>query len=454
MNIAASDPHRSSGPTPRSAESCNDFGVTFGVTLAFVRASPAECDAAADVTRADGSDSGGAAVPGRLATESETLAGATISAALAPLREVVASLARARRGWFPSAAAQQRLTQKARRVGVSALPALLRSLGAEAEHEATWAHCLLRSIAAPKSRGPLRERVLGRLGQLLRSARHSDKVKARVLALLSDLGAPLGDEVVLRDPTGLLAGSVHELLVSLDGAAEIEQAVDLIFTQVPQAELASFLEAVAQHGGAVARPLFSALLAEPRLPRELALRYMAQYRPTPQPLQAAPARRLRPARERMVTRLSRALNLLHEGKLTQARGRLARLLPEFADQPAVHSALGLCLLRLGEPHDALAHLECARALEPAVAAHSWNHACAAHAAQRPGTCYRSLSGYLVQHDDLEGAASRRRTAEKFCRTYEQSLSRDLPAALAPAAASHLPEPLGGYPFGEEYSGRA
>ena len=381
-----------------------------------------------------------------------------VSESLAPLREVVASLGRARTGWFPSATEQQRLTRRARKAGIAGLPSLLRSLGAESDHEAIWAHCLLRGIAAakPKTRAKatLRERVLERLSQLLRSARHPDQVKARVLTLLSDLGAPLGDEVVLRDPGGLLAGSVQELLSSLDSAAEIDEAVDLIFTQVPAAELPSFLEEVAQHGGAVARPLFSALLADPRLPRELALRYLVQYRPTPRPPQAAPARRLRPARERMVTRLSGALNLLHEGKLTQARGRLARLLPEFADQPAVHSALGLCLLRLGEPHDALAHLECARALEPGVAAHSWNHACAAHAAQRLGTCYRSLGGYLAQHDDLEGAASRRRTAEKFCRTYEQSLKSDPLGTGSGHQPGHRAEPTFGQAFSAEYSERA
>jgi hypothetical protein len=326
------------------------------------------------------------------------------------------------------------------------LPSLLRSLGADSDHEAIWAHCLLRGIAAPKSKGTLRTRVIERLNQLLRSARHPDQVKARVLALLSDMGAPLGDEVVLRDPGALLAGSVGELLSSLDSAAEVDQAVDLIFAQVPEAELESFLGEVARHGGAVARPLFSALLADARLPREVALRFMAQYRPTPTPPQAHAARRQRPARERMVTRLSRALNLLHEGKLTQARGRLTRLLPEFADQPAVHSALGLCLLRLGEPHEALVHLECARALEPTVAAHSWNHACAAHAAQRLGTCYRSLQGYLGQRDELEGATNRRRTAEKFCRTYEQSLSSELPEMPSHQVAEQL--------FGEEYLGHA
>ncbi len=435
MNIAASDSHRSSDSLG---------GSTGGLLRLIPRSTPVwdgGCDGDAAETRE------GVAAQLGTATAVET----AISAALVPLRDVVTSLGRARTGWFPGASEQQRLTRRARRAGQAVLPALLRSLGAESDHEAIWAHCLLRGVAAPKSKGTLRARVLDRLNQLLRSPRHPDQVKARVLALLSDLGAPLGDEVVLQDPGALLAGSVGELLTNLDSAAEIDQAVDLIFAQVPEAELQQFLTAVARHGGAVARPLFSALLTDARLPRELALHFMAQYRPTPTPPLAAATRRLRPARERMVTRLSRALNLLHEGKLTQARGRLTRLLPEFTDQPAVHSALGLCLLRLGEPHDALAHLECARALEPTVAAHSWNHACAAHAAQQLGTCYRSLQGYLGQRDDLEGAAGRRRTAEKFCRTYEQSLRSELPETPG-YAAGH--DPLHGHGFGEEYSGRA
>ena len=66
---------------------------------------------------------------------------------------------------------------------------------------------------------------------------------------------------------------------------------------------------------------------------------------------------------------------------------------------------------------AIAPLQCALELEPAVAAHAWNLAAAAQAAQRLGTCYRSLRRYLEQTDDSDGAASRRRTAELFCRSY-------------------------------------
>lgn len=354
-----------------------------------------------------------------------------ISGSLAPLREVVGSLLRARDGSCATGLERQRLLRQARRAGLSALPALLRALGAESSYEAAWAHCLLRAIAAPGKRP--RERVLQRLNQLLKSSRHPDSVKARALALLADLGAPLGDEVVLQDPDALLAGSVRELLSSLDSATDLAQALDLIFSQVPVAELRQFLDEVAHHGGALARPLFSALIADPRLPAEVARHLMAQYRPTRLPPRAASVRRQRPAGERMLTRLARALNLLGEGKLTQARSRLTRLLPEFPDQPAVHSALGLCLLRLGEPHQALAPLQRALELEPAVAAHAWNLAAAAQAAQRLGTCYRSLRRYLEQTDDSDGAASRRRTAELFCRSYSPKADEAPPAGPVQAS---------------------
>ena len=342
---------------------------------------------------------------------------AKISGSLAPLREVVGSLGRARGGSCATGLERQRLLRQVRRAGLAALPALLKALGAESSYEASWAHCLLRALATPGKRPQLRERVLQRLNQLLKSPRHNDSVKARALALLADLGAPLGDEVVLQDPDALLAASVRELLGSLDSAADLAQALELIFSQVPVAELRQFVDEVAHHGGALARPLFSALIADPRLPAEVARHLMAQYRPTRLPPRAVPVRRPRPAGERMLTRLARALNLLGEGKLTQARSRLSRLAPEFPDQPAVHSALGLCLLRLGEPHEALAPLQRALELEPAVAAHAWNLAAAAQAAQRLGTCYRSLRRYLEQTDDSDGAASRRRTAELFCRSY-------------------------------------
>lgn len=417
MNTAASEPYQG----PRSPKL---------VCLPGLKGNLAESDVGNEPVAAR-------MAPAASSAEPRPVRDAKISGALAPLREVVGSLARARGGFCATGLERQRLLRQVRRAGRAALPALLQALGAESSYEAAWAHCLLRALAASDKRPQLRERVLQRLTGLLKSSRHADSVKARAMALLADLGAPLGDEVVLQDPDALLAGSVRELLSSLDSAADLAQALDLIFSQVPVAELRQFLDEVAHHGGALARPLFSALIADPRLPIEVAHHLMAQYRPTRLPPRAAPVRRSRPAGERMLTRLARALNLLGEGKLTQARSRLSRLVPEFPDQPAVHSALGLCLLRLGKPHEALAPLQRALELEPAVAAHAWNLAAAAQAAQRLGTCYRSLRRYLEQTDDSDGAPSRRRTAELFCRSY--SPKADEAPLAGPAQAS----------FGEE-----
>lgn len=410
MNPVVSDPHRS-----QSSES--------PFRLICLSAAPAEPDAWSEHEIADAPQFASRGDKGSCASE------APISDAMAPLRDIVASLNRAQGGDFPSGGERQRLLRRARRAGLAVLPCLLRALAAPSDTEAAWAHCLLRAVAETEGRvsgglsgKTLRERVLKRLNQLLASPRPADLVKARVLALLADLGAPLGEKVVLHDPDALLAGSVRELLANLDDPQELRQALELIFTQVPTGELRMFLDEVAHHGGAQARPLLAALITDPRLPTELAHHLMAQYRPTHQPGDAVPrsaARRPRSARQRLGTRLGRALALLGEGKLPQARARLTRLLPEFADQPAVHSALGLCLLRLGEPQNALAPLQRALDLEPAVAAHAWNLASAAHAAQELSACYHSLRRYLEQRDDLEGAIGRRRTAESFCRSYEQ-----------------------------------
>jgi tetratricopeptide (TPR) repeat protein len=351
---------------------------------------------------------------------------ATISASLAPLRDVVASLARAHAGWFPIGPDRQRLLRRARLAGLAALPSLLRALGGESDYAATWAHCLLRSVAAKSTKGLVRKRALTQLNRLLIDPRKPDQLKARILALLSDLGAPLNDQVVLRDPNALLARSVRELLSGLDGESELGEAVELIFTQVPAAELRSFLDEVARHGGAIARPLFSALIADPRLPSEVAHYFIAQYRPVRSPPRVVAQTAPRTVHERMLARLHRALRLINEGELKKARTRLARLLSEFAGQPEIHSAFGLCLLRLREPHEAVTHLSLASELEPTVAAHAWNLASAAQEAQQLGTCYRSLRRYLDQHDGSEGAQVRRRTADGFCTSYEQAVKNEYP----------------------------
>jgi tetratricopeptide (TPR) repeat protein len=383
-----------------------------------------------DSSGGSGPQVGSGESPSGLASDSDSRSEpreATISAALAPLREVVASLVRAQAGHLPTGTERQRLVRRARRAGPAVLPSLLRSLAGESESAAAWAHCLLRGVAADAD-SPVRQRTLAQCKRLLVDARKSDQVKARVLALLSDLGAPLGEQVVLHDPEALLARSVRELLSGLESENELGQALDLIFTQVPADELHSFLGEVARHGGALARPLFSALISDPRLPPEVARVFMAQYRPVrPPPRVDAPApRRARTARERMQARLRQAVRLLHEGELDRARARLHRLLSEFTDEPQIHSALGLCLLRLHEPQQALPHLERARELEPTVAAHAWNLATAAQAAQQLATCYRSLHRYLDQHDGDEGAELRRRTAESFCHSYEQAVSAEYP----------------------------
>jgi hypothetical protein len=235
----------------------------------------------------------------------------TVCRALVPLQKVSASLVQARAGCVPVAAERQRLLKSARRAKVAVLPSLLRALCGDSDSEAAWAHCLLRAVASGAAAEPVRGRLLKQCNRLLIQPRLGDPVKARILALLADLEAPLGEQVVLADPEGMLAQSVAELLRGLGSAAELKEAVELIFTQVPAAELQTFLDEVARHGGAQARPLFSALLADPRLPASLARHCMAQYRPSRPPPRLGAPRRSRPPRGRLLEQVLAGGRVFH-----------------------------------------------------------------------------------------------------------------------------------------------
>src|SRR5258706_7169002 len=162
-----------------------------------------------------------------------------ISNALGPLREVVDSLSRAAEGGIPAGAERRRLVRRVRSAGNAALPALLRAFASDAAAEASWAYYLLARLGG--------ERVVDRLGELLQSDQVGDDAKARALALLSDLEAPVPAEVSLRDPEAMLARSVRDLVDSLDNPDELQQAVDLIIEQVPDEEVGAFAAEVLRH---------------------------------------------------------------------------------------------------------------------------------------------------------------------------------------------------------------
>jgi Flp pilus assembly protein TadD len=348
-----------------------------------------------------------------------------VSKALAPLRAVVHSLAEAGAGRIPGGADRKRILRAARQAGPAAVPVLMRSLASASDGESSWAYWLLARIGD--------ERVLKRLSALLQDPEVADQVKARALGLLSDLGAPMPREVQLRDPDELLRRSVRDLVGSLDDDSEIRQAVDLIRFQVPEVELPAFAAEVMRHGGERAIALLTALRASPGLTEET-VRALEEVQ------RAVPATRAELAAQEA---LERGLEYLETGRPEAARRRLMRFVRDWPEHAEGQSALGVCLLQLGDWTGAQTHLREAARLEPNEPLHRWNLAAAAKQADRLGGAYLALREYLSLTDDGEGAADRHREARAFVRAYEKML-RD----------AHPGVSLGDYLRGEELFARA
>lgn len=329
-----------------------------------------------------------------------------ISRALAPLREVASSLQKAALGQTPRGQERRRLVRRARMAGAAVLPALLRSLSAADEGEAEWAAYLLRRVGG--------DRVVSKLHGMLRDPEVSDDAKGRALGVLADMKAPQPSQVVLRNPELMLVNSVQDLLCGLGSRAELGQAVDLILEQVPQAEIPSFVREVLDHGGDAAAPLIKALMADPRTPRDL-----AQDLGLLLPRTGFRSDRAGPA-------LEQALDLLQEGKAARARKQLELLAAAHPTDPEVRSALGVCLLELGQAEPAIGHLEQAARLQPESALHLWNLAAAARAADQMGICYKMLQAYQEKVDLDVGAMERQREARVFCQAYEGMLQEAYP----------------------------
>jgi tetratricopeptide (TPR) repeat protein len=338
-----------------------------------------------------------------------------ISRALEPLRDIVDSLARAAAGAVPLGSGRQRAVRRVRSAGNAAIPVLIRGLRSLSESEATWAYYLLGRLGGP--------RVVARLGLLLDEDGASDEVKARALGLLSELRAPVPQRVTLKDPDGMLARSVAELLSSLKSAADLTEAVGLILEQVPMAELPSFAAELMRHGGRRATRLLDLLLAQPHLPGpvsdELCALKTSVRSPDEQRTDALHAA------------LDRGLEYLETGRPHAARRRIQRFVDAYPDRADGHSALGVCLLELGRPDVALPHLERACALEPDEPLHVWNVASACKQAERMGGCYLALRRYLERDDRGDDATGRRNEARSFVRSYERMLRTSHPGgALA------------------------
>jgi HEAT repeat protein len=193
-----------------------------------------------------------------------------------PLRDIVQSLREAEQGVPPQGRAQRRLRAQVRSMGAAALPALLRALRSENAGVVDWACDLLGSVADAQLPD-----LCERLDAILIDPRVQDATKARILGLLADLQAPVPTQVLLQDPDAMIRSSVRELIADLSSEQAVAQALDLLFSQVPSADLPRFLREVIRHGGASAQPFLAALIVDPRTPREVALELTQDQRPLP-----------------------------------------------------------------------------------------------------------------------------------------------------------------------------
>jgi tetratricopeptide (TPR) repeat protein len=350
---------------------------------------------------------------------------AEICNSLEPLRDLLSSLKEAAEGRVPTGSERKRLLRRLRIAGNSAVPSLVRALSSTVEDEAAWAYYLLGRLGG--------DRVVQRVHRLLGDNEVGDEAKARALGLLSDLDAPLPHGVSLKDPDALLSRSVRELMSSLDSDEELDQAVDLIMSQVPDAEVPGFAAEVMRHGGKRARPLLEQLMARPQLSADTRRELDGLVK------QAQTSRAERAA----LAALDRGLAYLEAGRPRAARRRLSRFVSMHGQHAEGRSALGVCLLELSEIEAALEHLHEAARLEPEEALHRWNLAAAAKQSERMGGAYLALREYLKLSDESEGAAERHKEARSFVRAYERMLRE-----------SHPGVPLSDVLRGEELFARA
>ena len=140
----------------------------------------------------------------------------------------------------------------------------------------------------------------------------------------------------------------------------------------------------------------------------------------------------RSVRRRMVARSAArraGFELLERGDVRRAAVALRQAVGADPDDGEVRSYLGVCLLQLGLPDEAMVHLEHACALDPDEALHHWNIAAAAKEADRMCRGYLALQRYLALPDGFEGHAERRRESRRFLASYEKLI-----AAMHPGVA--------------------
>lgn len=355
-----------------------------------------------------------------------------ISRSLRPLREVVASLSAAGAGAMPRASDRRKLARRVRAAGSSVLPALLRALCSDRPAEAQWAGWLLQRVSPPE-----RPRVVERLARVLEDPRLREPPRQRVVALLRAL-------------MPRVAGDEDE------GEADADLEVD---PQVQEGREDQREAPVSRHGDLRLGPALDedTLPGEARLPeRDLRLLRALDAQPasptrptppaatvegmTPSPAGATaglPIQSEEPAPP-AVGRINRrrdhrrsGVDLLERGELSRARAALARAVATDPDDTEALSYLGVCLLQLGHPEQALVYLERACTLEPDEALHHWNVAAAARASERACRGYLALQRYLALDDQYQGAEHRRREARRLLEHGAEHIARMHPGVALP-----------------------
>jgi tetratricopeptide (TPR) repeat protein len=183
-----------------------------------------------------------------------------ISYSLGGLRKLTDTFPPTGSGKKPGLKAQRRAVGIARELGATAVPLLQRKLQVGSEDEASWAYFLLAQLGGARVEQAARG--------LLDDAATPDDRKALALALLTELGAELPSEVALRDPDGLRASSVGDLIGRLAEPSDVARAVDLLVDQILPGELATFVTEMVQVAEGAMTPLVDELLARDDLEAE------------------------------------------------------------------------------------------------------------------------------------------------------------------------------------------
>ncbi len=335
-----------------------------------------------------------------------------ISKSLAPLRDISGSLRLAASGTIPAGAVRSKYVRRVRAAGYAALPTLIRALGSDSATEASWASYLLLRLGGT--------RVTDRLAALVDDERVPGTLRARALALLGDLG-PATPITAGGSATALLEQSVAALVGRLEEPEDLDEAVALVVSQLPEEELPGIATELARHQDPRGRALIERLAVQIALAPETRRALREVLALTDAQTRSEEAARRRPARAQPRSALDTALDDLEAGRADKARRALERLCAREPDRADARSALGVCLLELDEVGASIVHLAAAAELEAHEPLHQWNVASAMKSADRVGGCYLALRRYLEMKDEGEGADERLAEARRYVRGYEQML---------------------------------